>query len=146
MFIGEAMCLVVYYIGVYIESRRTNTSGYHAIADTDADESRPINAASSNQSTTSPSQSSYSATAAPVVNIQEEVAPSLQGTIPADEGPKELVPLEGWKVLLLWLPTICDLTATSLMNVGLLFISASIYQMVRIESATPVLLNHAKSI
>ncbi|KAJ3256164.1 hypothetical protein HDU77_003244 [Chytriomyces hyalinus] len=41
------------------------------------------------------------------------------------------IELEGWNLLLLWLPTLCDLLATSLMNVGLLFVSASIYQMLR---------------
>ncbi|KAJ3228851.1 hypothetical protein HDU81_005845 [Chytriomyces hyalinus] len=41
------------------------------------------------------------------------------------------IELKGWNLLLLWLPTLCDLLATSLMNVGLLFVSASIYQMLR---------------
>jgi hypothetical protein len=37
--------------------------------------------------------------------------------------------LTGWLQIYFLLPTICDLTATTLMNVGLMFISASIYQM-----------------
>lgn len=37
----------------------------------------------------------------------------------------------GWKVCLLALPACCDITATTLMNVGLLFVAASIYQMTR---------------
>jgi len=40
-------------------------------------------------------------------------------------------PLEGWKVILLGLPACCDITGTTLMNVGLLFVAASIYQMTR---------------
>ncbi|KDQ59423.1 hypothetical protein JAAARDRAFT_127293 [Jaapia argillacea MUCL 33604] len=40
-------------------------------------------------------------------------------------------PLTGWKVLLLWLPAACDLTGTTLMNVGLLYTPVSIYQMTR---------------
>ncbi|KZT44145.1 hypothetical protein SISSUDRAFT_1013225 [Sistotremastrum suecicum HHB10207 ss-3] len=40
-------------------------------------------------------------------------------------------PLTGWRILLLWLPTLCDLTGTTLMNVGLLFTPVSIYQMTR---------------
>src|SRR4051794_17659566 len=40
-------------------------------------------------------------------------------------------PLEGWKVALLALPACCDITGTTLMNVGLLFVAASIYQMTR---------------
>ncbi|KAF7363290.1 Integral membrane protein [Mycena sanguinolenta] len=39
--------------------------------------------------------------------------------------------LSGWKVLLLWIPAACDLTGTTLMNVGLLYTPVSIYQMTR---------------
>lgn len=39
--------------------------------------------------------------------------------------------LTGWKVVLLALPACCDITGTTLMNVGLLFTAASIYQMTR---------------
>ncbi|KAG5634880.1 hypothetical protein H0H81_000425 [Sphagnurus paluster] len=39
--------------------------------------------------------------------------------------------LTGWSVLLLWIPAICDLTGTTLMNVGLLYTPVSIYQMTR---------------
>lgn len=40
-------------------------------------------------------------------------------------------PLKGWKILLLSLPAICDICGTTLMNVGLLFVVPSIYQMTR---------------
>lgn len=43
----------------------------------------------------------------------------------------ERQPLSGWKVTLLALPAICDICGTTLMNVGLLFVAASIYQMTR---------------
>ncbi|KAG6335152.1 hypothetical protein ID866_3936 [Astraeus odoratus] len=39
--------------------------------------------------------------------------------------------LKGWNVLLLWFPAACDLTGTTLMNVGLLYTPVSIYQMTR---------------
>lgn len=39
--------------------------------------------------------------------------------------------LGGWKVTYLALPAICDIIGTTLMNVGLLFVAASIYQMTR---------------
>jgi hypothetical protein len=39
--------------------------------------------------------------------------------------------LEGWRVGLLALPACCDIAGTTLMNVGLLFVAASIYQMTR---------------
>ena len=40
-------------------------------------------------------------------------------------------PLGGWSTLLLALPACCDITGTTLMNVGLLYVAASIYQMTR---------------
>ncbi|EPQ58425.1 hypothetical protein GLOTRDRAFT_110196 [Gloeophyllum trabeum ATCC 11539] len=40
-------------------------------------------------------------------------------------------PLSGSAVLLFWLPAACDLTGTTLMNVGLLYTPVSIYQMTR---------------
>ncbi|KAF8528214.1 hypothetical protein BU17DRAFT_38929 [Hysterangium stoloniferum] len=39
--------------------------------------------------------------------------------------------LTGWSILLLWIPAACDLTGTTLMNVGLLYTPVSIYQMTR---------------
>ncbi|RMD42081.1 hypothetical protein DV735_g3051, partial [Chaetothyriales sp. CBS 134920] len=39
--------------------------------------------------------------------------------------------LAGWKLVLLGLPACCDIAGTTLMNVGLLFVAASIYQMTR---------------
>ncbi|KAI8379428.1 uncharacterized protein BYT42DRAFT_568743 [Radiomyces spectabilis] len=38
---------------------------------------------------------------------------------------------DGWKSFLFWIPTLCDLTATTVMNVGLILTSASVYQMLR---------------
>ncbi|KAF2757928.1 integral membrane protein-like protein [Pseudovirgaria hyperparasitica] len=43
----------------------------------------------------------------------------------------ERIPLVGWKIFLLAAPAVCDITGTTLMNVGLLFVAASIYQMTR---------------
>ena len=39
--------------------------------------------------------------------------------------------LSGWRILLLALPSTCDICGTTLMNVGLLLVAASIYQMTR---------------
>ncbi|KAG2195350.1 hypothetical protein INT46_000900 [Mucor plumbeus] len=44
---------------------------------------------------------------------------------------ENLPELKGWKALLFWIPTLCDLTATTVMNVGLILTSASVYQMLR---------------
>ncbi|KAF9500363.1 hypothetical protein BDN71DRAFT_1585891 [Pleurotus eryngii] len=60
--------------------------------------------------------------------------------LPSDFEGEPLVPnkaevqsehLSGSKVLLLWIPALCDLTGTTLMNVGLLYTPVSIYQMTR---------------
>ncbi|KAG2020860.1 integral membrane protein, variant 4 [Coprinopsis cinerea AmutBmut pab1-1] len=45
-----------------------------------------------------------------------------------DDKPQQL---HGWKVFLLWIPAACDLTGTTLMNIGLLYTPVSIYQMTR---------------
>ncbi|KAJ2849343.1 hypothetical protein IWW36_002701 [Coemansia brasiliensis] len=42
-----------------------------------------------------------------------------------------LKPIAGWATLYMWLPAACDLLGTTLMNVGLFFTSASVYQMLR---------------
>jgi len=48
------------------------------------------------------------------------------------ESPKILPErLTGRRILLLWLPALCDLAGTTLMNVGLLYTPVSIYQMTR---------------
>ncbi|KAJ5130845.1 uncharacterized protein N7515_006884 [Penicillium bovifimosum] len=41
------------------------------------------------------------------------------------------IPLRGWKIFFLAAPSSCDIAGTTLMNVGLLFVAASIYQMTR---------------
>jgi drug/metabolite transporter (DMT)-like permease len=65
-------------------------------------------------------------------------AQSIRSTTPINPAVKILVPnaedrfpLVGWRVLLLSLPAICDICGTTLMNVGLLFVVPSIYQMTR---------------
>ena len=41
------------------------------------------------------------------------------------------IPLRGWRIFLLAAPSCCDIAGTTLMNVGLLFVAASVYQMTR---------------
>lgn len=50
---------------------------------------------------------------------------------PLEPAHPERRPLKGWRVILLALPAGCDIIGTTLMNVGLLFVAASIYQMTR---------------
>ena len=62
-------------------------------------------------------------------HIAQEVASPVFKPLVAKE--ENRIPLRGYSVLLLALPASCDITATTLMNVGLLFVAASIYQMTR---------------
>jgi drug/metabolite transporter (DMT)-like permease len=58
----------------------------------------------------------------------EAANPVAKSLIADHEGRRELV---GWRIILLALPACCDITGTTLMNIGLLFVAASIYQMTR---------------
>lgn len=84
MFIGEALCLLVFYASQAFKSEPAPDS---------------------------------------------ELSPLLE--VVQEPVPLSLPPLEGFKQMYFLLPTLCDLTATTLMNVGLVYISASIYQMLR---------------
>jgi len=59
------------------------------------------------------------------VHVQTDSEPDLHDKF---DSPR---PLQGWKILLLWIPAACDLAGTTLMNVGLLYTPVSIYQMTR---------------
>ena len=58
----------------------------------------------------------------------EAASPAAKALVPNTDSRQ---PLVGAKVLMLALPACCDITGTTLMNVGLLFVAASIYQMTR---------------
>ncbi|KAI5814706.1 hypothetical protein BZA77DRAFT_294825 [Pyronema omphalodes] len=55
-------------------------------------------------------------------------SPILKALVPREDG---RILISGWRVFLLSIPAICDIAGTTLMNVGLLFVAASIYQMTR---------------
>ncbi|KAJ3109304.1 hypothetical protein HDU97_007798 [Phlyctochytrium planicorne] len=104
MFIGETMCLLVFYAS----SRRQETADPHVGVHPEDESAAPIPPAS-------------------IVAVDETspLSPAVE-----EEAPKK-VPLEGWAVVLFWLPTLCDMIATTLMSIGLLYVSASVYQMLR---------------
>lgn len=52
-------------------------------------------------------------------------------TTPLIESESDRIEMTGYANFLLWIPTLCDMISTTLMNVGLIYISASIYQMLR---------------
>lgn len=61
-------------------------------------------------------------------SANEAAGPAASSLVPNADDRR---PLVGWRVFLLALPACCDITGTTLMNVGLLFVAASIYQMTR---------------
>ena len=103
MFIGEMGCWLV--IGLFSLWQRYAgaRAGYEAIPNNDG-----IETPASDESET------------------RDVANPLKPAHADDEG---RIPLEGRSVFLLALPACCDIAGTTLMNVGLLFVAASIYQM-----------------
>jgi drug/metabolite transporter (DMT)-like permease len=110
MFIGEMGCWLV--IGIFSAYKRyvSRRAGYEALPVSNDDV----------QGTTSPARSDESEATA--------VANPLKPAHADDEG---RIPLVGRSVLLLAIPACCDIAGTTLMNVGLLFVAASIYQMTR---------------
>ncbi|CAD6590759.1 MAG: hypothetical protein ASARMPREDX12_004722 [Alectoria sarmentosa] len=58
----------------------------------------------------------------------EAANPVVKSLVSNADDRRELV---GWRIILLALPACCDIAGTTLMNVGLLFVAASIYQMTR---------------
>lgn len=119
MFIGEMGCwLVIGGVTLYDRYKRRST-GYEPI---DADGDDVTNAD----------------TLVNGVNDEEEEGESSSGTDSPNPLAKSLTAsdlgrmrMSGWKVTLLALPACCDIAGTTLMNVGLLFVAASIYQMTR---------------
>lgn len=112
MFIGEMGCWLV--IGIFslykkYKARSESKSGYFSA--TNPLLSRDGDAAYSDEEDTL---------------SEDPLATSL--TLPAGDDRLEL---SGWKVVYLALPACCDIAGTTLMNVGLLFVAASIYQMTR---------------
>jgi drug/metabolite transporter (DMT)-like permease len=110
MFIGEMGCWLV--IGAYSAFQRVKAhrAGYEAIEDSNAQDEGSATPALSDESDTT------------------AVANPLKPAHADEEG---RIPLVGANVLLLAIPACCDIAGTTLMNVGLLFVAASIYQMTR---------------
>ncbi|TPX33733.1 hypothetical protein SmJEL517_g03482 [Synchytrium microbalum] len=104
MFLGESLCLIVYYIQVWNESRRKQQAVYQPILDE-----------------------------GPVANggehDDEELPQSASDPLLAVV--QQRLPLTGHRNFYMWLPTLCDLCATTLMNAGLIYVAASVYQMLR---------------
>jgi drug/metabolite transporter (DMT)-like permease len=108
MFIGEMGCWLV--IGIFQLYRRyaARSAGYEELSTSEAD------------GVNTPAESEDTETG--------EISNPLKPAHPDDEG---RIPLTGVNTFLLALPACCDIAGTTLMNIGLLFVAASIYQMTR---------------
>ena len=125
MFIGEMACwlivaLVVFYRNLFPKSKPLLEGGYESLngqrdsgIDSDEDEEETDDVAMSR---------SFSSLEAQNPAIKSLLQSAANGG---------RVELKGWRVILLALPACCDIAGTTLMNVGLLFVAASIYQMTR---------------
>lgn len=122
MFIGESGCWLVVFLGYLL--RRLRTPGQVTSIDQIEYETVP----SEEQDDEDEEASGNMSTSQTLVDPTNIV---VKATVDAEQSKRERVPLEGWKILLLATPAICDICGTTLMNVGLLFVAASIYQMTR---------------
>ena len=119
MFVGEMGCWLVVgafsiYRHFYPKAAPLLEGGYTAVNEAEDSESNPDTDSMPDQINNEPNG---------------VIAKSL---LPANvDSEDNRQPLSGWRILLLGLPACCDITGTTLMNVGLLFVAASIYQMTR---------------
>ncbi|KAI3641975.1 hypothetical protein MP228_011530 [Amoeboaphelidium protococcarum] len=115
MFIGEFLCMLVYWIGnVYRRSQKSSSvKKFDVAGSAQFDEDEPLLKGSSSAADTLPIEDDLGGG---VIGVEQQFAR------------KEL---KGYANFLLWLPTLCDIVGTTLMNVGLLVVAASVYQMLR---------------
>ena len=118
MFMGEMGCwLIVGISALYQHYRRgTKASGYIPVAGgSDSDTPSHTVVQDENQA------------------AEDDSAPKnvMKSVMSGHEVDGQHAPLSGVKIGLLAIPACCDIAGTTLMNVGLLFVAASIYQMTR---------------
>ncbi|KAJ1972745.1 hypothetical protein H4R35_004503 [Dimargaris xerosporica] len=104
MFMGETLCLLVLYANIYWAQYRRK---HHE----NLDERSPLLDAAS-------------------VNHADDDARAA-ALVHASDTLDDTRPLAGWRTCLMWLPALFDICGTTLMNVGLIYTSASVYQMLR---------------
>ncbi|KAJ1969131.1 hypothetical protein IWQ62_000818 [Dispira parvispora] len=102
MFAGEIMCLAVLYVSIAWKHYQRRRQGYNELVTTDS---------------------------LPEESNGGDLAEATLDDIPVTLANTQ--PLSGWKTFLMWLPALFDICGTTLMNVGLIYTSASVYQMLR---------------
>ncbi|CAG8546087.1 1568_t:CDS:2, partial [Scutellospora calospora] len=109
MFIGETMCFAAAYIILYWERRQEKINRDTVYVPLEAE------ATSANDSETLTVVGGSDSS--PIKIDDEFLGPTQE--------------MSGWRVYLFLLPTLCDIMGTTFMNVGLIYTSASVYQMLR---------------
>lgn len=129
MFVGESGCwLVVFFSYLYKRARKASATtpaqdiAYEPVGARDSETAGLVDG-EADEDADGELWSSQT-----LVDPTNVVAKAL---VDGEEAHVQRKPLQGWKVTLLALPAICDICGTTLMNVGLLFVAASIYQMTR---------------
>lgn len=116
MFIGEMGCwLVVGAIRLYNRRFRRTRSRAPSEAALLAGGYAPLNG---------------DASGSPAAHEEDTPVTAAKSTVDEEEDDTR-IKLRGLKLFMLAAPACCDITGTTLMNVGLLFVAASIYQMTR---------------
>lgn len=123
MFLGETLCLLVFLVMARVSNpRRTRAV---AAAKSAAEASRLASDRSDPQSRADESAIQFNHSD---ISLHDENSYDSAGEQPDDAG----TAIAGWKkAALFWLPSTFDIIGTTLMNIGLLFLPVSVYQMLR---------------
>lgn len=160
MFVGELLCLLVYYGMQAVSTWSGGARKPHGVED---EEKAPLLAGASGTGQTDAGSASTSTIARrggaadaiadeqcsieSLVDMDDDDDTAIDDktrllreknggmgrdtpTIDVVDADKQPVPMQGWAHLYLWLPALCDIIGSTLMNVGLLVVFASVYQMV----------------
>ncbi|KJX97259.1 integral membrane protein [Zymoseptoria brevis] len=121
MFVGESGCWLVVFLSYLFRRIRGKSvasgTGYQSVNTQDGEDDEEVE----DDEDEAEAHLSTSQTLVDPTNLV--VKPIVEGV--------ERQPLSGWRVVMLALPSTCDICGTTLMNIGLLFVAASIYQMTR---------------
>lgn len=132
MFIGESGCWLVVFASFMLKrftksGQNTDETEYTPVARRDSSDVEDEVDAASDDMDEDVAHGNLSASQTLVDPTNLPTKPFADAEVIAHE--RE--PLIGWRVTILALPAICDILGTTLMNAGLLFVAASIYQMTR---------------
>jgi Nucleotide-sugar transporter len=127
MFVGESGCwlvVFVHWLRMYLAKR--NMTDYEPVTTEDSDIPPIANVAREGNGLHSHGEAVFGSSVAVAGEEEEDTSPLVKTL--SQQTPTEL---RGWNLLLLALPSSCDIMGTTLVNVGLIMVPASIYQMVR---------------